>query len=277
MNIHRKIAYGLVFFVAMAAVTARADTCTGNCGTDTANGDVPNPAGFSSYFYVSTTNGPTGGGTLPSVFGSPGVDSTNGSTYTTSAFTASLGELIKFDFNYITSDGSGYPDYSWAALMSTDGGADYLIFSAQTQPTGNTVPGLTMPPLASGASLTPPTSPIEPGSGTECSTGDCNTPAGGPVWNEIGTYSGECWAAGCGLTGWIESEFTGEAAGTYVLEFGVSNSNDEYYDSGLAFAGVEAGGVTVTSTVPEPPGFVLICTAMVALGLMLYSRRRKIA
>lgn len=263
---------GLSLFVAMMAVTAHADSCTGTCGTDTANGAVTNPSGFSSYMYVTTTGGPAGGGTLPSVFGSPGVNSTNGSTYTTSPFSAISGELINFDFNYITSDGSGFPDYAWAGLMSTDGGANYLIFSAQTQPTGNTVPGNTMPPLASGAALVPPSSPIMAGSGTECET-TCNSPAGGPVWAELGSWSGNCYAVGCGLTGWITSDFTGEAADNYVLEFGVSNANDKLYDSGLAFAGVEVGGVPVTTT-PEPSTLLLMLIGLGSLGLILVMRKR---
>lgn len=124
---------------------------------------MTNPPGFSSYQYVTTAGGPSGGGNLPAVFGSPGVSSTNGSTFTTVPFTAAAGETINFQFNYITSDGSGFPDYAWAALMSTGGSPNYLIFSAQTQPTGNTVPGFTMPALAPGASLAPPTSAIIPG------------------------------------------------------------------------------------------------------------------
>jgi hypothetical protein len=258
--------FGIAVLVLGASSVARADNCVGTCGTDTANGDVTNPPGFSSYFYVTTTNGPTGGGTLPSVLGPAGVTSTNGSTYTTSSFTATAGELINFEFNYVTSDGSSmYPDYAWAGLMSTDGGSNYLIFSAQTQPTGNTVPGQTLPPLASGASLTPPTSPIMAGSGE----------AGGPVWTELGeVYSGSCYAKGCGLTGWITSNFTGEAAGNYVLEFGVSNASDIYYDSGLAFAGVEVGGSPITpSATPEPSSFLMLGLGLV--GLLAFSMRRR--
>jgi len=242
---------------------ASAQSCTGNCGTDTANGVVTNPPGSSSYNYVTTTNGPTGGGTLPSVFGPAGVNSTNGSTLTSAAFSATAGELINFEFNYITSDGSGFPDYAWAGLMSTDGGANYLIFSAQTQPTGNTVPGLTMPPLAPGTALVPPTSAINPGQTT---------------WAELGSWSGACYLGvgeGCGDTGWIESEFTGEAADNYVLEFGVSNANDTLYDSGLAFAGAQVGGSPIsTSTTPEPGSLVLFGSGLIGLAGVL---RRKLA
>lgn len=270
MRIQKRMVYAVIFLVTMSAAIAQADSCLGTCGTGTANGDVTNPTAFSSYLFVSTTNGPNAGGNLPAVFGLPGVTSTNGSTFTTSAFSATAGELINFHFNYITSDGSGFPDYAWAALMSTDGGANYLIFSAETEPTGNTVPGHTMPPLASGASLVPPTSPITKGSGISGPGG-----AGGPVWNELGSWSGYCYAAGCGLTGWIESKFNGEAPDTYVLKFGVSNANDTIYDSGLAFAGVEVGGKPVTG--PEPSSVVLLLIMMGAFGVALRRWKRKTA
>lgn len=255
---------GAVALLMLTPMAARASACAGTCGTAVANGDVTLPPGFSSYYYVTTMDGPMGGGDLPAIFGSPGVDSTNGSTFTTDSFTASSGELINFYFNYVTSDGSGFPDYAWAGLMSTGGGPSYLIFSAQTQPTGNTVPGFTLPPLAPGASLTPPTSPIMSGSGTD----------GGPVWAQLGASSGSCYKAGCGLTGWIGSQFDGEAAGTYTLQFGVSNTNDESYDSGLAFAGVEVGGQPVVST-PEPSSLALLAAGVVTLALAVVRRRRR--
>lgn len=262
---------GAVGGAALLILTAGAAqaTCIGTCGTDTANGDVTNPPGFSSYHFVTTTGGPAAGGNLPSVFGSPGVNSTNGSTFTTAPFTATAGDSVNFYFNYVTSDGSGFPDYAWAALLSTTGGQNYLIFTAQTQPSGNTVPGKTMPPLASGASLVPPTSPITLGSGTKGPGG-----AGGPVWAELGSWSGYCFAAGCGLTGWIQSLFDGEAADTYVLEFGVSNTNDTLYDSGLAYAGVTVGGKPIDT--PEPGGLALFGAGLFAvlLGYRLARRRQ---
>lgn len=267
-RLNRKI-LGLVGGVVLMLVAGAAQaTCIGTCGTDTANGDVANPPGFSSYYYVTTNGGPNGGGNLPAVFGSPGVNSTNGSTFTTAPFAATTGDPVNFYFNYVTSDGSGYPDYAWAALVSTTGGANYLIFSAETQPTGNTVPGSTMPPLAPGASLSPPASPITSGSGS----------SGGPVWAELGSSSGTCYAAGCGLTGWIQSQFNGEAADTYVLSFGTSNANDIAYDSGLAFAGVTVGGTPVIDT-PEPAGLAMFGAGLlvILLGYRITRRRQTMA
>jgi hypothetical protein len=60
-----------------------------------------------------------------------------------------------------------------------------------------------------------------------------------------------------------------------VLAFGVSNTNDEFFDSGLAFAGVEVGGAPLPT--PEPSSFVLIGIAMGALAVAVRSRRRKTA
>ena len=97
---------------------------------------------------------------------------------------------------------------------------------------------------------------------------------GGPVWSELGGYSGDCYAAGCGLTGWIGSDFTGEAADNYVLEFGVSNATDTLYDSGLAFAGVEVGGAPVTGA-PEPSALLLMLIGLGSLGLMMAVRKAK--
>ena len=248
----------------LTPVAAHASTCVGTCGTGTANGDVTLPPGFSSYNYVTTAGGPAGGGNLPSLFGPAGVTSTNGSTFTTDAFTATAGEMINFNFNYVTSDGSSsFPDYAWAGLLSTDGGSNYLIFSAQTQPTGNTVPGETLPALAPGTALVPTTSAIMAGSGSD----------GGPVWAALAEDSGSCYDPGCGLTGWIESQFTGEAAGSYTLEFGVSNATDTAYESGLAFAGVEVGGQPVSS-VPEASSLALFGAGLAAL-LLVFKRRRR--
>lgn len=94
------------------------------------------------------------------------------------------------------------------------------------------------------------------------------------MWAELGGSSGTCWAAGCGYTGWIQSLFSGEAAGTYVLEFGVSNSNDTAFNSGLAFAGIQVGGQLIDPVpVPEPSSLSLIGAGFAAL--LVWRRRRR--
>jgi hypothetical protein len=243
--------------VALSSVTTRAQSCVGNCGTDTPNGVITSPPiGGPNYSYVSTNGGASHGGFLPSGLATPS-NATNGSTATTATFTATAGSLLQFDFNYITSDGSGYPDFGWAALETTGGAPVALIFSAQTTPSGNTVPGTGLPPLAPGVTLTPSSSAIIPG---------------GTTWDQLGSSSGACYLGpgeGCGYTGWIQEDYTIPTAGTYELAFGVSNANDEQYDTGLAYSGVEVNGVPVGT--PEPSTLLMLGSAL--LGLATLSRK----
>ncbi len=224
-------------------------TCIGNCGTDGADGVVTlSPLGTPSYLYISTNGGVTGAGEIA------GVGGTNGSQLTTPTFVATAGEQLQFYFNYVTSDGAQYADYAFAELLDSTNSVAATLFTARTQPTGNTSPGFGLP--ADASTLTPPTSAIIPG---------------GPVWSVLGGSSGTCYSAGCGYTGWIQADYTIATPGTYSLTFGTTNDLDVYYDSGLAIDGVTIGGNPVIPT-PEPVSMALLGVGLAGLGVIRFRR-----
>jgi hypothetical protein len=229
---------------------AMGDLCVGTCGTLGANGVVTiSPTGNSTYQYISTAGGVNGAGEVPSVGG------TDGSSFTTSQFSANAGDALQFYFNFVTSDGSGFADYAWAALLDSSSAPVAYLFTARTEPSGTIAPGVGLP--ANAATLAPPSVPIIPG---------------GPDWSPLGSYSGACFAAGCGYTDWVGSSYTIATAGNYELEFGVTNWLDTIFDTGLAFDGATIAGTSITGAVPEPSALVLFGTVLVAL--LLVRRRR---
>jgi len=229
-------------------------TTNGYAGSSTtADGDVSLAPGFSSYVWLSTYGAPQGGGAIPSVGG------TNGTTVQSASFTVASGDKLNFYFNYITSDGAGYSDYSWAGLYDASDALVTLLFTARTTPSGDTVPGFGLPGLGAGVTLNPVTTPIIGGS---------------PFFSPLGEYSGNCYNNGCGSTGWIQMNYNILDDGVYSLKFGVTNWGDTIFDSAFAVAGVAINDVAIDDpdTVPEPATLAL--TGLALAGLAVARRRR---
>jgi len=245
-------------FAMIAASPASASTCIGVCGTLGANGDVSAPPIASTYGYVTTNGGTTGAGQIA------GYGGTNGSEFITDAFSANGGDALDFYFNYVTSDGTGdYIDYSFAELLTSGGTHVAWLFTARTNPSGNTSPGAGLP--TNDSTLNPL---------------GVGVTAGATNWSPLGDSSGQCWQGpgnGCGNTGWIESTYTIGGTGSYKLRLGVTNFADGNYDSGLAYAGVTVAGNEVPLSAPEPASWAMMLGGFGLVGSALRRRRTAVA
>ena len=247
----------------LSATPAAAAVCVGACGVAGANGDVTAPPTSATYGWISTAGGVDGAGQLA-------VGGTNGSSFTTSAFTAAAGDNLRYYFNFISSDGQSapgafiYEDYAFVQLLdaATDSPVA-MLFNARTEPDVLTVPGSGLDPISPGVTLTPPSSSIQIGTGA----------GGGPLWAPLGGDSGSCWGPGCGYTGWIRSDFQVANAGSYRLKFGVSNWGDTAYQTGLAYDGLSIGGHEIGEGVPEPASWALMILGFGGVGALLRRRR----
>ncbi|WP_374582817.1 NF038132 family protein [Pseudoduganella sp.] len=221
--------------------------CRGSCGTSGANGVVPlAPGGGSAYGWISTY-GSTVSAALPGV-GSGGED-VNGSTLHSVSFDAGAGSLLDFRFNYVSTDGAGFADYAWARLLDQDNAQVAMLFTARTNSAGNAVPGFELP--APQATLTPFPVPIVEGQ---------------TDWAPLGPDADECYDTGCGATGWVRARYTIASAGTYRLEFGVTNWEDADFDSGLAFDAITVGGAPLP--IPEPGQYAMLLAGLAALTVL---------
>jgi len=235
-------------------------TCTGSCGSSGADGVVPlSPAGNPAYEWISTNGGIAGVGGLAGVTGAGGRgSSTNGSTLKTITFATDANSLLNFDFNYTTADGFIVSDYAWAELFNSENAPVALLATARTTPGGNTIPGSNI--SAPVGTLKPSMVTIQPGL---------------TMWSPLGSSSGACFLGptqGCGTTGWASSSFTIGTAGSYFLLFGVTNWDDELFDSGLAVDGVTVNGQPIGGiAAPEPASLLLLGIGAVPL---LLKRRR---
>ena len=239
---------------AMAATLAGVGTYEGVAGIGTANGDVGNSPSGSQYVYVTTAGSTYLGAGI-------GLGSeTNGTELTTNSFTGNAGDILSYDFNYITSDGTpSYIEYAYAFLNNLTDATETLIFTARTNPNGDpTVPGFGMPGLGAAVTLNPSSTVIQDGLTN---------------WSELGGSSGFCYQGignGCGSTGWVNSMITLDQSATYSLTFGVINWGDQSYDSGLAISGIKVGGTVIvdpnTPVVPLPASGLLLLAALAGLG-----------
>jgi hypothetical protein len=263
----RSVALALTLSSAFAGA-ASAATCVGACGIAGPDGVVVAPPNSGSYRWISTYGGVDGAGQISGVVG------TNGSAFTTSAFSAVAGDNLEFYFNYVTSDGQqaggvNYEDYTWVELQTTGGDHVAYIFTARTEPSGSIVPGLGLPDVS--ATLTPASVEITPGA---------------PNWSPLGPdYNNTCWGPGCGYTGWVKSNYAIQEAGAYQLVFGVSNFEDTLWDSGLAFDGIRIAGSPVDDDdaeyenehpgpVPEPAAWAMMILGFGGMGVVARRRRR---
>ena len=231
-----------------------------------ANGDVTAPPGSTTYSWISTFGGVSGAGEIATVGG------TDGSSLTTSPFSAIAGQNLQYYFNFISSDGQSvsgsfvYEDYTFVQLVDVTTGATTMLFNARAEPTGLIVPGQGLPSIDPGVTLTPASTVMTLGSGTQ------GNQSGGPVWAPLGPsatgYSGWCWGPGCGLSGWVRSDYAMPSSGSYELVFGVTNWGDTIYDSGLAFAGLNIGGGPIEDAVPELGTWAMAIVGFGVLGVL---------
>ena len=256
--------------VSLGAVTWSANGASGLIAGDTTV--TTSPTANTQFGYVSTAGGVSDvSPLLLKTDGKGNEAANNGSTVTSSVFSAQASDSLSLVFNYVSTDGRGYDDYAWARLVgaSTNTTAAWLFTARSTNSArGNVVPGDVLKRQQDNSLPDKLDAVLNDGASIGFNVAST-------VWDPLGSFSGFCWDAAntCGPSGWIHSEYVFAAAGNFYLEFGVVNWGDQAFDSALAFdfVGLNPAGfpdATAVGTVPEPTS-----SALALLGLGLLGRR----
>lgn len=259
------------------------------------------PTGNAKFGFVTTSGGVSGVSPLVMNSDEFGFNQTNGSKVVSTSFSALASDRLTLYFNYVTTDGRGYDDYAWARLVSaTTNQTAAWLFTARSanapdgDGTGDYVPGKVLSEQVNFKDLDSKDPNRQLGAVLNDGNPVIGMPGGSNTnWAPLGLADGGvngsygwCWdtGSGCGSTGWIKSQYTFAGAGSYYLEFGVTNWGDEIFDSALAFdfGGLQRssfGNVTVlenavAAPVPEPENWALMMAGVSLMGFVARRRRR---
>jgi hypothetical protein len=265
---------------AQSAETSVADLtwfATGAAGLIGSTDTVPVSAtGNTNFGFVTTAGGAGHFGSADNVSpldlksdGKGNEGTNNGSKIVSGAFTGIEDNTLSLQFNYISTDGRGYDDYAWARLVNagTNDTAAWLFTARSTNSArGNVVPGDVLNRQVDKDAPDELDAVLNNGDSIGFNVSST-------VWQPLGGFSGYCWddANTCGPSGWIQSEYTFTATGSYYLEFGVANWGDEVYDSALAFDfnGLNAANfpnAPLITAVPEPETYAMMLAGLALLG-----------
>ncbi|CAD5374000.1 putative PEP-CTERM exosortase interaction domain-containing protein [Rubrivivax sp. A210] len=251
-------------------------TTVGVSGATPANGSITELAGAyanGSLGYVSTAGSTAIGAALtPSLQ----FNEQNGSRIRSAAFSANAGDTFAAAFNYITTDGSGFPDYAWARIVRADISAATITNTVGwlvTVRSGNSDSGTMIP-----GGVTDEYRPRDTITNFDTFNFNARTANNPPLFSGLGDATGQCFnlVSDCGFTGWLRTTHTFAAAGSYRLEVGVMNAVDNQFDSAMVFdfAGLTGTPPLAASPIPEPATqSMMLLGALASIAVALRRRR----
>ncbi len=226
------------------------------------------PAGSSQFAYVTTAGGVSGVSPLNLKPDNKVGGQTNGSKAVSSTFNANAGDTLQMYFNYMSTDGRDYVDYSWARLVDENGAHVAWLFASESNNSGNgnVVPGKVLKSQDKDLPMLPDEVDAIVNNGNTVGFEVNSTD-----WAPLGDSVDACWdsANTCGSTGWLRSQYTIGGAGIYFLELGVMNWGDEAYQSALAidFEGLNSARFgSQMAAVPVPAAAWLFGSALLGFA-----------